>query len=820
MIDFLLRARFVTFAAVVGVLVFLLVLDRHVRYEQSLTSFFPAGDPDVVAYQRASAAFGNDNVIFVTYDDPELLTPGGMDRVAELASAVRPGKIEAVTDVQSLDRMPLFWQVDDGLAALVKAPAFARRLAVNALKGNVASLGQADSAFTVGGAVRRAGPEALAALRERVTSHPLLVDTLVTPSGTTTALVVRLKPMEEQDPKATVADLRDAADSFAARHGLARPALVGPPVLLADGFTSIEVDGRRLSIAGMALIGLVTLSVTRSLWWAIVPILAGWTVWLAAEAIMATLGLRLSLSGGPLVAQVIVLTMPAASHLAVHFRDEVRQGLGRRDAGRSTLKAVLVPVAWTAVTGAIGYGALLSSNVVPVFQFGAVLAVCTLLAALLTTALAPIAMLPPFRLEIPVRPGSTSRLASVTNGLTRRVADHPGAIVLGGLVAVLPLAAGLSRLDYESNYINAFKPDTRVVHDYHFTESRLGGIGVVSLVVPAGETLDMEAIGAYRDLSREVSRLRRDGQPAVSQVVSLATVLDPERKLAALAPDQAAEALRIKLELITASPQGSLLKGFWSPRVTDDPVTGWSRLVIRVPEAQPALEKERTFREAEGLARGMDVFRRDGREPYVTGLSYLLTQTTRGVIASSWITFLWAAAGILVMLTLAFGGPRLAALAILPTLLAVALVLGVTGWMRVKLDVATALVASVALGLSVDDTFHCLLQFRRHRAHHETFRQSLFASYNLTGPGVLLSSLAVAVGFAVLRFSEFLPFSNFGTMVGIATLGSSIGNLVLLPACLALGHRWSKRPEPTAEPVAPDARPAMPEEPQAAEVSE
>ena len=35
------------------------------------------------------------------------------------------------------------------------------------------------------------------------------------------------------------------------------------------------------------------------------------------------------------------------------------------------------------------------------------------------------------------------------------------------------------------------------------------------------------------------------------------------------------------------------------------------------------------------------------------------------------------------------------------------------GWLRIKLDMATALVASVALGLSVDDTFHCLLQFHR-----------------------------------------------------------------------------------------------------------
>ena len=131
-------------------------------------------------------------------------------------------------------------------------------------------------------------------------------------------------------------------------------------------------------------------------------------------------------------------------------------------------------------------------------------------------------------------------------------------------------------------------------------------------------------------------------------------------------------------------------------------------------------------------------------------------------------------------------------LAILPTMLSVALVLGLMGWLGIQLDMATALVASVALGLSVDDTFHCLLQFHRHRKTHG-FRRRLFDSYRVSGPGVILSSLAVAIGFGALRASEFEPFVNFGTMVGIATAGSTLGNLVLLPACLTL------RP-PMAEP--------------------
>ena len=215
-------------------------------------------------------------------------------------------------------------------------------------------------------------------------------------------------------------------------------------------------------------------------------------------------------------------------------------------------------------------------------------------------------------------------------------------------------------------------------------------------------------------------------------------------------------------------------------------------MLIRLKEQQPAPDKARIFRLATEAAAA-----EFGPSSYLTGLSFLMTRTTQAVIATQWGTFFWSALGIFLMLTLAFRSPVLAVLAILPTLLSVALVLGLMGWLGIRLDMATALVASVALGLSVNDTFHCLLQFHRHR-RTQGFRRRLFDSYRVSGPGVILSSLAVAIGFAALRASEFEPFVNFGTMVGIATAGSTLGNLVLLPACLTLGRRWRGGTRPDA----------------------
>ena len=54
---------------------------------------------------------------------------------------------------------------------------------------------------------------------------------------------------------------------------------------------------------------------------------------------------------------------------------------------------------------------------------------------------------------------------------------------------------------------------------------------------------------------------------------------------------------------------------------------------------------------------------------------------------------------------------------------------------------------------------------------------------------MVLSSAAVSVGFLAMVFSEFVPTANFGWLVAVATMGGSLGNILLLPACLALFYR-------------------------------
>src|SRR5205807_948443 len=115
----------------------------------------------------------------------------------------------------------------------------------------------------------------------------------------------------------------------------------------------------------------------------------------------------------------------------------------------------------------------------------------------------------------------------------------PARIVAGLVAIVVPVAAGMGYLTYESNYINSFKPQTRVVLDYQAVEARLGGIGVVELIVPIPGAITPATLEKFRSVERGLIEGAKGG-PRASYVLSLSTVLDPDRKIAALPEASAA----------------------------------------------------------------------------------------------------------------------------------------------------------------------------------------------------------------------------------------------------------------------------------------
>ena len=120
---------------------------------------------------------------------------------------------------------------------------------------------------------------------------------------------------------------------------------------------------------------------------------------------------------------------------------------------------------------------------------------------------------------------------------------------------------------------------------------------------------------------------------------------------------------------------------------------------------------------------------------------------------------------------------------------------GVMGWTGIKLDIATAMVGSLAIGIGIDYTIHFLAAYRRERLASDDTSRVTAAALEGSGKAIIYNALSVAAGFLVLAFSRFNPLMYLGILVSLTMITSSLASLTVIPVLLnTLRPRFISRP--------------------------
>jgi predicted RND superfamily exporter protein len=322
--------------------------------------------------------------------------------------------------------------------------------------------------------------------------------------------------------------------------------------------------------------------------------------------------------------------------------------------------------------------------------------------------------------------------------------------VLFALVALLA-AAGLPRLERDTDVLAYLPREHPVRRDLE----RLQGVGIgavsaeVVLESAEGTSPFLQPEG-FESLSRLSAELRQE--PEVLSVLSAGELLDSAGSF---------EALAVRPELI---PLLRILR-------TDD--GRQARLAVSVPmegveELEPVLTRLREISQSAFPDARVHL---TGRFPLVLAAQGRVLTT---MITSLSLTFA-IVAGIFLVL---FRNLRLTAVALAPNLWPVLCVLGAMGWLGVPLDGTTMMIASVVLGLAVDDTLHTLGRYR-----HEGTGDPV-STLEHTAPAHLLTTAVLSAGFGVCAFSGFVPISRFGALTVLALGLALAADLWLVPALL------------------------------------
>jgi uncharacterized protein len=728
---------------------------QHLEFSRSIDAMFDRSDPALAPYARMTRTFGSSEVVLAAYDDPQLFTAAGIARLTALASEL--GTLPGIESTTCLADTPLGARIIDFDAPLTGA--WARRL-VTLFEGYVVGADHRTAAIACVLTPHAAG---VTAARDRAVSRAGTID--------------RLRERMQRLPQGTVA---------------------GEPAMLRDGFAMLERDGNLLGTGSGLLAGAVLLVCFRSVRWLVVPVvvvlLALWTT----RGALAVAGLQLTMVSTMLSAMVTVVGIGTVTHLIVEFRRQRALGLPPADALRESITLLFWPIVGAIATDVIGFGSLMASAVGPVHDFGIMTATGAVM-VLVATALAV-----PF-LALAGRFDADPRMAwgegSLELGLDRmvkRLVRHPWPILAASTAVAALAITGMRWLTVETDFTRNFRASSPTVAAYEMVESRLGGAGVWDVLVPAREPIDADELDA---LDRLAERLRTEvvvasgtgpATPALTKVMSIADAM------------AAAPLLPRRLQAVAVNSllrrEGDRQPDFVRALVGRDPADGgtWLRVMLRARERQPAAVKQAIIADVRRIA-AEEYPAAEGRPgAEVTGFFVLLAQLVDRLLADQWLTFVIAAVGIFALLAIAFRSVLVAAVALVPNGLPIFVVLGLLGWAGEPINMGTAMIAAVSMGLSVDSSIHYITAFRRRLAGDST-AAALETAHQTAGRAMIFSTLALATGFLALTTSGFMPTVSFGWLSCLTLLGGLVGNLVVLPVLLAVLAPWIRPASPAAE---------------------
>jgi len=714
----LIRGRYLCLMLTIGLTLVAWPLSQRLTLERSIESLFALDHPLLLRYQESKQLFGGDEFVMISWKQKDLLESESLNAIEQFG--------------QKLGNLP----------------------GVNP-----------ESTQTLSAVLRPKGMGFLGGLFMRIPSVrnkalEFSEGALVGEDRETTAIVVRLKSEEETNvPRGeTLAAIRN----LAANHN--PPAyVVGEPVQVHDMFDIVEEDGAKLGWVSSLILLAVIFFFFRSLRWMILPIAIVQISLIWTKAFLVGSGMRLSMVSSMLNSLVTIIGIATVMHITIYYR-ELREVFPRREALRQTLQTLLPAVCWTCATTAIGFGALLASDIVPIRSFGIMMVLGVLSVLLAVFLLVPGGVLVGNFSVDPRRYRWEPRVTGGLQSLLKVVQRFPR--IIGAITALLMLFGliGLSFLRIETDFSRNFREDSTIVQALNFVEANLGGAGNYEVNFTFEDVTDPEAIDKLRALAEDLRAIEVEGTPALTKVITYTDGID-------FIPSAAGNSLSAKRSTLRK------MQPEFEPSLFNQEEQRM-RVLLRALERLPAERKLQMIDEVTRVAR--EYF----PDAKTTGLYVLLANIILSLLSDQVVSFSLAAIGIFLCMTIAFRSWKAGLIALVPNLFPIVLLIGTLGWIGSLVNIGTAMIASVSIGLTVDSSIHYLSSYFREKQIGRSHAEALEITQSQIGLSLVFSNIALICGFSVLTLSQFVPLVYFGVLVSIAMLGGLLGNLILLPLLL------------------------------------
>jgi hypothetical protein len=734
----IIKYRWFIILAVIAYTVFSVVQITKLRIDADVLSSLPDDDKHAVLLKKIGERFGGNRMGIVILETDNVYQTPVIKDIKTLTDSI--AKIDGISSVSSLTNI------------------------IN-IKGD-------DNGIEVGKLVDEYNlpetPEDFEELRRKIAGNDMYKGAIVSEDETSSLVVFTL------DNKADINIIsREVLDKSSSLNLPEKLYYIGSPMLITYIAELMKKDLMTLLPVAFLLIALILFISFRSFDGVLLPIVSAIIAIIWTLGAMSLTGYSMSMISNNL--PIILLAIGSAYTIHVINRVNAMRSTGEKNVIVSALNDVMVPVVLAAITTVIGFVSFIfGAYLEMIVEFGIFTALGTFIACLMSLIFVPalLSLVPVKKKMNEANPSAKTFIESkllipLYNVLIRK----PKMILWIWILLIATSLSGLFFIKRSVDIQEYFKKGNPTREAERIMIEKFGGTKPV-FVYFKGNMQDPKVLNSMMETSKFMEK-----SPDINTSMSVATLIS-EINFAITGERQVPEDPAMIQQMWFLLDGNEVMQRF----VSEDLTEGIIISKFKSPDNKAKIQ----------FAKDMDDYIKEHStedcEIQITGMPFVDVTMDRSLVNSQLGSISIAIVFVILIVGLILRSLLNGLYAAVPIIAAIIILFGVMGLTGISLNIATVLVASIALGIGIDYSIHIISHFNDLYLTTGDLEGSLKNTLMISGRAIIINVISVSAGFLVLVFSEMVPLQYFGVLIAISMVSSSLGALTLLPTILILIH--------------------------------
>jgi len=645
----------------------------------------------------------------------------------------------------------------------------------------------------------------LSALTGRLADNDMLSDGMVSDDHTATLIFTTLT--YEGHVGRTIA-LKNALDKMTEElGGPEQYYMSGVPIIMTWEAIYMQNDMTSLVPAVIILIMFILFVVFRNVRGMMTPLMVVVISVIWTLGLMALIKVPISIITTAMPVILVAIGCADGIHIITEFYGRLSEGVEKRTAIVDTMEEITSPVIMTSLTSMAGFASLVTSSLSPIREFGIFTAFGIFAAMIFSLTFIPAMMMilaPPKKIGRAVkRTGSRTLLTRFLDSVGTVTVKRKRLVVLAMIPLFIFVIFMTSRVVVGYGFMRDFRKNSEVKISDNIINEKFPGSISINVILDSGNTDGAKDPEFLKSVELLQERMEED--PLVGGSTS---IVDFIKRMNYVMHDKDTAYNRLPLtveRVVVESGDGDeadetveevsgrdlvaqyLLLYENSGGEDIEKVVDFDYRQVNVVFQLKTSYSRDIFEIQKEVQGNIDELFTDGASGHMSGVGDLIVIISNYIVRSQLISLVTSICVVLLMLFIVFRSFKAGIFSMLPLVFTILANFTIMKCFSVNLDVATAMIASMALGIGIDYAIHFVTRYRievflKNREPDEAITETI----HTTGRAIVFNALAVAAGFLVLIFSHFIPIMNIGWLVAATMLISALVTIVVLPALISL----------------------------------